>query len=111
MPRPLRTRIVAQAPKSNYFKPAGIPLRLLEETVLSLDEIEALRLADAEGLYQEEAAKRMNVSRPTVARILASARRKIAVALTEGRAIRLAGGAVDFCAHPKTNASNAGDPS
>jgi predicted DNA-binding protein (UPF0251 family) len=77
-----------------YFKPAGVPIRLLEEVVLALDELEALRLADLDGLYQEQAAERMKISRPTFARIVEQARRKVAEALVHGKALRLEGGAV-----------------
>ncbi len=68
----------------------------LEEVALSVDEFEALRLADLEGLYQDAAAARMGVSRPTFARIVESSRRKVAEALVHGRALRIAGGPVAF---------------
>ena len=95
MPRPKCTREVENIPSVRWFKPAGVPLNNLEEVVLTLDEIEAMRLADFEGLYQEQVAEQMNVSRPTIGRILASARKKIAEALVEGKAIRLEGGSVN----------------
>jgi len=66
----------------------------LEIVILTLDEIEALRLADLNGLYQEQAAAEMKVSRATFARIVESARRKVADALTGGKALRLEGGSV-----------------
>jgi predicted DNA-binding protein (UPF0251 family) len=75
-----------------YFKPAGIPLRDLEEVRMSIEEAEALRLKDLEGLEQEQGAEKMNVSRPTFQRVLASARQKIADALLNGKAIRIDGG-------------------
>ena len=96
MPRRLIPRQIERPPAATWFKPSGIPLRMLEEVVLTFDEIEALRLADAEGLYQQQVAERMKVSRATVARILASARRKTAEALVHGKAIRIEGGAVRF---------------
>lgn len=68
----------------------------LEEVALSVDELEALRLADLDGLYQDEAAMRMGVSRPTFARIIEVSRRKVAEALVHGRALRIAGGPVAF---------------
>ena len=68
----------------------------LEEVALSVDELEALRLADLEGLYQDAAAARMGVSRPTFARIVEASRRKVAEALVHGRALRIAGGPVAF---------------
>jgi predicted DNA-binding protein (UPF0251 family) len=75
-----------------YFKPQGVPLRELEEQVLGLDEVEALRLADLGGLSQEEAGLRMGVSRATIGRILERARAKVADALTAGKALRIEGG-------------------
>ncbi len=59
-------------PEVTYFKPAGVPMRLLEEVWLSVDEAEAIRLKDLEGLEQEEGADRMGISRPTFQRILVS---------------------------------------
>jgi predicted DNA-binding protein (UPF0251 family) len=86
---------VAQFPEVTYFKPRGVPLALLERVDLTVDEFEALRLADLEGLYHEEAARRMNVSRQTFGRIVDGARRKVADALTCGKALSIAGGAVE----------------
>jgi predicted DNA-binding protein (UPF0251 family) len=79
---------------ASYFKPRGIPLPFLEEVVLGLDEVEALRLADLEGLEQEDVGKRMGVSRGTVGRLLARARRTVADALLRGKALKLEGGPV-----------------
>ena len=79
-------------PGITYFKPAGIPLRDLEEVRLSVEEVEALRLKELEGLDQAQGAEKMNISRPTFQRILSSARKKIADALLNGRAIRIEGG-------------------
>jgi predicted DNA-binding protein (UPF0251 family) len=76
MPRPCCCRRVNGSPAAATFKPVGIPIRDLEEVVMTLDEFEALRLADLEGLYQEQAAAQMKVSRPTFSRIIESARRK-----------------------------------
>jgi predicted DNA-binding protein (UPF0251 family) len=75
-----------------YFKPAGIPLRDLEEVCMSIEEAESIRLKDLEGLEQEQGAEKMNISRPTFQRVLASARQKIADALLNGKAIRIDGG-------------------
>ena len=94
MPRPQCCRRIAGKPAASIFKPAGIPARYLDEIVLTLDEFEALRLADIEGLYQEQAAVRMKVSRPTFGRILEVARRKVALALVGGKALRIEGGFV-----------------
>lgn len=96
MPRPPCPRRVAAPPRFSFFKPAGVPASRLEEVALSVDELEAMRLADLEGLYQDEAAARMEVSRPTFARIVESARRKVARAVVEGRALRIGGGPVAF---------------
>ncbi len=79
-------------PDVTYFKPAGIPLRFLGENRLSLEEIESVRLRDVERLEQVECAKKMNISRPTFQRVLASARRKIADSLLAGKALRIEGG-------------------
>ena len=92
MPRPCKYRRVSFLPNVTYFKPAGIPVRLLEEVRLTLDELEAIRLKDMEGLEQEQGAEKMNVSRPTFQRILASARRKTADVLLNGKALRIEGG-------------------
>jgi len=96
MPRPKCTRQIETPPPVSWFKPAGVSMRDLEEVVLTLDEIEAVRLADAKGLYQEQVAEQMKVSRPTVGRILASARQKIAEALVQGKAIRMEGGTINI---------------
>jgi len=103
MPRPKSIREIEELPIVNWFKPVGIPLRQLNEMILTLDEIETIRLADAEGLYHAEVARRLNVSRSTASRILASARRKIAVALLQGYAIRLEGGVVKIRKDRKNN--------
>ena len=73
----------------HYFKPRGIPLVELEEVSLNLDELETLRLADFEGLYHEEAAKQMNISRATFGRILDGARHKSAGAIINGKALKI----------------------
>ena len=96
MPRPRCPRRVAAPPRCSYFKPAGVPISRLEDVALSVDELEALRLADLEGLYQDAAAARMGVSRPTFARIVEASRRKVAEALVHGRALRIGGGPVAF---------------
>jgi len=75
-----------------YFKPAGQPLRTLQEVVLTVEEAEAIRLKDLEALEQEDCAERMRISRPTFHRILQSARRKVADVLVNGKALRIEGG-------------------
>ena len=92
MPRPTKWRRVNFIPQVTYFKPAGIPLRFLEEVRLSVEEAEAIRLKDVEGLDQEQCAEKMNISRPTFHRVLSSARHKLAFALLTGKAIRIEGG-------------------
>jgi len=94
MPRPFCRRRVAGSPAAAIFKPIGIPVRELEEVVLTLDEFEALRLADLEGRYQEEAAGMMRVSRSTFSRVVEAAHRKVADALVHGKALRMEGGPV-----------------
>lgn len=95
MPRPRCCRRVAEEPLVHTFKPAGIPMRCLDVLALGLDELEAIRLADLDGLYQDAAAERMGVSRTTFSRVVASARRKVAEALVGGKALHIAGGTVN----------------
>ena len=92
MARPRKCRWVEFEPGITFFKPQGIPMRGLEQVVISVDELEALRLSDFLGLNQEDVALEMNVSRPTVTWMLARAHRAIAEALVNGKAIKIAGG-------------------
>jgi uncharacterized protein len=92
MSRPKKCRCINCAPDALYFKPRGIPLIDLEEICLNLDELEALRLADYEGFYHEEAAKQMNISRATFGRILDGARQKTAGAIIHGHALKIESG-------------------
>ena len=92
MVRTKKCRVVSSLPNVTYFKPAGIPLRFLSEIRLSVEEAESLRLKDIEGLQQTEAAGKMGVSRPTFQRVLSAARKKVADALLNGKAIRIEGG-------------------
>jgi predicted DNA-binding protein (UPF0251 family) len=85
-------RKVSFTPLVTYFKPAGMPLARLQEVQLLVEEAEAIRLKDIEGLEQEECAHKMNISRSTFSRIMDSARKKIADALLNGKAIRIEGG-------------------
>jgi predicted DNA-binding protein (UPF0251 family) len=96
MPRPKCHRHICGIPDKNYFKPRGIPSSELEEVVLSLDEYEAIRLADSEQFYQEEAAIQMNISRQTFGRIIEVAHKKIADVLMNGKALKIEGGEVAF---------------
>jgi len=92
MPRPQKCCRVEFLPNVTYFKPSGLPMAGLEEVSMSIEEAEAIRLKDLEGLEQEQGAEKMNISRPTFQRILASARKKIADALLNGKAVRIVGG-------------------
>ncbi len=92
MSRPVKCRHVQCHPDAVYFKPRAVPLCDLEKLVLTYDELEALRLADLEGLYQEDAAARMQISRQTFGNIVKTAHRKVADALVNGKAIRIEGG-------------------
>ncbi|HAP55551.1 MAG: DUF134 domain-containing protein [Spirochaetia bacterium] len=96
MPRPVIGRRLGAAPRPRFIKPSGIPARGLEEIVLGFDEAEALRLADLNGLYQEAAARSMGVSRQTFGRIVEIARRKVADAILNGKALRIEGGEVNL---------------
>ncbi len=92
MGRTPKWRRVSFIPEVTSFKPVGAPLRIPEEVCLSVEEAEALRLRDLEGLEQEQCAEKMSISRPTFHRILGSARQKVADALINGKAIRIDGG-------------------
>ncbi len=92
MPRPPKWRRVGFMPEVTFFKPAGVPLAHLEQILLSVEEAEAIRLRDLEGLEQEECAQKMLISRPTFHRVLGSARKHLADALLNGKAIRIEGG-------------------
>lgn len=83
---------VEEMPGVTYFKPRAVPMSVLEEVILSVEELEALRLAHREGLYQQAAAERMGVSRATFGRVLEAAHRKVTKALVEGCALRIEGG-------------------
>jgi predicted DNA-binding protein (UPF0251 family) len=92
MPRPFICRRINCKPRADYFKPRGIPMGILEEVNLSMDEFEAMRLADFEGLYQEEAADKMKISRQTFGNIINSAHKKIAEVLIKAKALKIEGG-------------------
>ena len=86
-PRQKKPRRCGCAFQGSAFKPTGIPMSELERVVLYRDELEALKLCDLDGQTQEEAGRAMEVSRGTVQRLLASGRRKVAMTLTEGKAL------------------------
>jgi predicted DNA-binding protein (UPF0251 family) len=92
MARPEKLRCVAQLPNVGFFRPVGIPANTLQGVRLSLEELESIRLKDLEGLEQEECAQQMRISRPTFHRILEVARKKLADALINGKAIQIEGG-------------------
>jgi len=98
MPRPPKRRHVEFMPHIRFFKPAGVPMQQLLEITLGVDELEALRLKDIEGLSQEECAKRMNLAQSTLQRILSEARTPLTRAIVEGRAIRIEGGNYELVA-------------
>jgi len=98
MPRPKKCRCIENQPIHQFYKPQGVPIQELKGVTLPVEGLEAMRLADAEGLDQEDAARRMGVSRPTFSRILADARRQVARALSSGWAIRIEGGAYEVAA-------------
>jgi predicted DNA-binding protein (UPF0251 family) len=108
MPRPRHCRFVAQLPRCDYYKPRGVPLSVLQQVRLTVDELEAIRLVDLEGLYQAQAAERMNISRQTLGRILESGHKKIADALVNGKAMLIEGGAIELAESPRGGAQRQG---
>ena len=89
MAGPLKPRRIFFDPDVIYFKPRAVPLSLLEEVDLTMDELETLRLCDLNGLEQEEAARKMKISQSTLQRILTSAHKKVSEALVNGKAIKI----------------------
>lgn len=89
MTRPRLCRRIEFNPSISYFKPQGVPLRELEVVEISLEEIEALRLKNIEGMDQTGAAEKMGTSQSTFQRILASAHQKVTDALINGKAIKI----------------------
>ena len=89
MPRPRLDRRIRFNPNITYFKPQGVPMRFLDIIELTVEEIEALRLKNVQGLDQQEAAKKMDTSQSTFQRILSSAYKKISDALINGKAIKI----------------------
>jgi uncharacterized protein len=92
MVRPKKHRMVAFNPEISYFKPRGIPMHDLSEVRLTVDEREAIRLADLHGMSHEEAGQHMHISRATFGRIIQQARKIVADALINGKAINIEGG-------------------
>ena len=89
MGRPYSERLIGHQPGSTFFKPSGVPMAGLRIGTILFDELEAMRLVDAEGLQQTQAAERMGISQSTIARLLASGRKKTAHALSHGEALQL----------------------
>ncbi|MFA5145181.1 MAG: DUF134 domain-containing protein [Candidatus Omnitrophota bacterium] len=89
--RPKKYRIVRQDPRISQFSPRGKPGRP-DEVELSMDQFEAIRLADYMGLGQKEAAKSMRISQQTFSRVLKKARKSLANGLVNGAAIKIQGG-------------------
>lgn len=108
MPRPLKPRWINFDPHSYSFMPQRMLPPAVDRVLLTIDELEALRLADLNGLSQEEAAKTMNISRATFGRIATQARRKVADALVHGKGICIEGGIVRF--HPPYGRTLRGGP-
>ncbi|MBW6486796.1 MAG: DUF134 domain-containing protein [Syntrophobacterales bacterium] len=96
MPRPKCCRQIFAMPEKISFKPEGERAALFVEVLLNLDEYEAIRLADLEGLYQAQAAARMNISRQTFGRIIEAAHRKVADVLVNGKVLKIEGGSVSM---------------
>lgn len=92
MARPTKWRKIEHVPAIPYFVPSNNEVAEFQENILKLEELEAIRLKDLEGLEQEECARRMEVSRPTFQRILLSAREKLADSLINGKIIHIEGG-------------------
>ena len=100
MPRPRKTRMIQKKPVAGFFKPQGIPMNELKGVNLPVEGLEALRLADVEGLDQETAAEMMGVSRPTFSRVLTEAHKLVGRALVNGWAIRIEGGEYAISGEP-----------
>ncbi len=95
MPRPIKCRRVREQPRSGCFKPSGIRGCELESVTLTIDELEAIRLADLEGLYHEEGAEHLGVSRQTFGNILKSAHAKVADCLVNAKKLKIEGGEIE----------------
>ena len=103
MSRPRRCRKVGLQPNVTFFKPAGIRMRELKETIISVDEFEAIRLKDFQGFEQEDCAEKMDISQPTFHRLILSARKKIADSIVNGKALKIEGGNFEIIPQNKNN--------
>lgn len=108
MRRAYRKRIIDQPPVYQHFKPVGIPRRFLKSVSMTLDEYEAIRLADYQGLEHRDAAESMKISRPTFTRLIEKARHKIAQVLVEGQELVFSGGNVEY-QHTRHRCRDCGD--
>lgn len=97
MPRPKKWRMVCCLPPVREFSPVNVPSMPAETIVMTVDEYEAIRLIDHEGFSQEECSGYMKIARTTVQLIYNNARKKIASALVDGRALRIEGGEYHLC--------------
>ena len=96
MPRPVRNRKICNPPKMNGFKPFGMPLYKTKSVKLQIDEFESFKLVEYENMPQDQAAFKMDISRPTLTRMYNNALKKIAKAFVEGLAIEIEGGNIEF---------------
>jgi predicted DNA-binding protein (UPF0251 family) len=96
MTRPKCCRKIASLPDVRQYQPEGKNASQTEEVILSLDELEAVRLADYEGLYQELSAEKMGISRQTFGRIIETAHKKIADVILHGKVLKIEGGTVSL---------------
>jgi len=96
MPRPVKPRRISVVPKTHLFKPAGSRLKKEDCIQLNLEELEAIKLKDIDGLDQQTCANQMEVSRQTLQLILESARKKVATALVDGRGLSIEGGYYNY---------------
>ncbi|MCB2203704.1 DUF134 domain-containing protein [bacterium] len=108
MPRPRRPRRIHGPPRFHHFKPVGVPRRYLEAVTLTVDEYEAIRLADYEGMDQQPAADKMGISRPTFSRLIEAARTKLAQSIVEGKELLIEGGEIDYV-HTLQRCSDCGE--
>lgn len=116
MPRPQKLRSVHRPPQHSGFKPTRVPARFLETISLTLDEFEAIRLADLQGLDHETSAREMGISRSTFSRLVERARKTVAEFLIEGKHLQIDGGEIHFqgnlfrcrdCGHTVTTSMDA----
>lgn len=96
VPRPQNKRIVHEPPIFTDFKPIGVKGKNLQKVLLTLDELEAFRLADYKGLSHEESSEEMEISRSVFTRLIEKARKKIAEFIITGKMLKIVGGCIHF---------------